>query len=153
MTGYYRKFVPNYVTIALPLTDLMRKNAPNKIEWSSELNAAFRSLKSELCSAPVLVSPDFNRPFILQTDASDRGVGAVLSQYNDAGLDHLVAYFSHKLLPREERYSITEKECLAIKLGVKAFKVYLLGKPFIVQTDHRALEWLGRLKEDNARLT
>ena len=153
MTGYYRKFIPNYATIALPLTDLTRKNSPNKIEWSSELDAAFGSLKSELCSAPVLASPDFNRPFILQTDASDRGVGAVLSQCDDEGLDHPVAYFSRKLLPREERYSMIEKECLAIKLGVKAFKVYLLGKPFMVQTDHRALEWLDRLKEDNACLT
>ena len=129
MTGYYRKFIPNYVTISLPLTDLTRKNY------------AFGSLKSELCSAPVLASPDFNQPFILQTDASDRGVGAVLSQYDDAGLDHPVASFSRKLLPREECYSIIE-ECLAIKLGVKAFKAYLLGKPFTVQTDHRALEWL-----------
>ena len=153
LTGYYRKFIPNYATIALPLTDLTRKNAPNKIEWSSELDAAFKLLKSELCSSPVLASPDFSRPFVLQTDASDRGVGAVLSQCDESGSDHPVAYFSRKLLPREERYSTIEKECLAIKLGVKAFKVYLLGKPFMIQTDHRTLEWLDRLKEDNARLT
>ena len=62
MTGYYRKFIPNYVTIALPLTDLTRKNAPNNIEWSSKLDAAFRSLKSELWSASVLASPDLINP-------------------------------------------------------------------------------------------
>ena len=103
-----------------------------------------------LCSAPVLQSPDFERDFVLQTDASDVGVGAVLSQVDDTGADHPVAYFSRKLLPREQKYSTLEKECLAIKLATQAFT---LGKPFIVQTDHRALEWLDRLKENNAKLS
>lgn len=62
-------------------------------------------------------------------------------------------YFSRKFLPREQRYSTVEKECLAIKLGAQAFRVYLLGRPFTIQTDHRALIWLDRLKENNARLT
>ena len=65
----------------------------------------------------------------------------------------LPIYFSRKLLPREQRYSTVEKECLAIKLGVQAFRVYLLGQPFIIQADHRLLEWLDRLKDNNARLT
>ena len=127
MTGYYCKFIPNYATIALPLTDLIRKNSPNRVEWSQELDALFRLLKSLLCLSPVLTSLDFNRSFILQTDASDCGVGAVLSQCDDEGFNHPVAYFSRKLLPHAERYSTVEKECLAIKLGVRAFKVYLLG--------------------------
>lgn len=80
-------------------------------------------------------------------DASDRGVGAVLSQRDADGIEHPVGYFSRKLLPREERYAAVEKECLAIKLGIQAFRVYLLGQKFEVQTDHRALEWLHRLKE------
>ena len=81
------------------------------------------------------------------------GVGAVLSQMDEDDNEHPVAYFNKKLLPRERRYSTVEKECLAIKLATHAFRVYLLGKPFTVQTDHHALEWLDRLKEDNARLT
>ena len=89
---------------------------------------------------------------MLQTDASDRGIGAVLSQCNDEGEEHPVAYFSCKLLPREERYSTVEKECLAIKLGIQAFRVYLLGRTFLIETDHCALEWLDRLKGNNARL-
>ena len=89
-----------------------------------------------LISTPVIWNPDFRRPFVLQTDASDLGVGAVLSQYEDEGHDHLVAYFSRKILPREVNYSTVEKECL---LGVQAFQVYLLGRPFSIQTDHRAL--------------
>ncbi len=80
-------------------------------------------------------------------------MGAVLSQQGEDGTDHPIAYFSKKLLHREERYSTVEKECLAIRLGVQAFRVYLLGRPFRVQTDHRALQWLDRLKESNTRLT
>ena len=90
---------------------------------------------------------------VVQTDASERGVGAVLSQQSVDGQDHPLAFFSKKLLPREQRYSTVEKECLAIRLGVQAFRVYLLGRTFTIQTDHRALQWLDRLKDTNARLT
>ena len=89
----------------------------------------------------------------MQTDASDRGVGAVVCQRDDTGDEHPVAYYSRKLLPREERYSTIEKECLAIKLGIQAFRVYLLERPFVIETDHRSLEWLDRLKGHNSRLT
>ena len=153
VTGYYRKFIPNFATVAAPLTDLIRKNRPNQVVWTSTCDKAFTELKKQLCSDPVLKSPDFDRAFILQTDASNRGVGAVLSQIDDNGEEHPVAYFSRKLLEREEKYSTIEKECLAIKLAIQAFRVYLLGKPFTIQTDHRSLEWLDRLKENNARLT
>ena len=114
---------------------------------------AFVELKRLLCSAPVLRAPDFSRVFILQTDASDRGIGAVLIQTDENEDDHPIAYFSKKLLPWKQRYSTVEKECLAIKLANHAFRVYLLGHKFIIQTDHRALERLDRLKENNARLT
>ena len=153
LTGYYRRFIPDYASIAVPLTELTRKSAPTLVKWDSECNRAFEKLKELLCSKPVLWSPDFTREFVLQTDASDFGVGAVLSQFDDEGTDHPIAYFSRKLLPREQRYSTVEKECLAIKLGTQAFRVYLLGRAFIIQTDHRALQWLDRLKETNSRLT
>ena len=94
---------------------------------------ALITLKRALCQSPVLANPDFSKEFILQTDASDRGVGAVLSQIGEDGILR-----SRKLLPRETRYSTIEKECLAIKLGVEAFRVYLLGRKFEIQTDHRA---------------
>ena len=135
------------------LTDLTRKNSPSKVVWNPECERAFQSLKEALGSASVLRSPDFNRRFILQTDASHCRVGAVLIQYDDDGTEHPVAFYSRKLLPREERYSTVEKECLAIKLATQAFRVYLLDRPFIIQNDHRALEWLHRLKDNNARLT
>ena len=118
--------------------------------WNAECAEAFETLKRHLCTSPVLKCPDLERPFVLLTDASNWGVGAVLSQVDDADNEHPVAYFSKKLLPRERRYTTIEKECLAIKLATNAFRVYLLGKP-IHSTDHHALEWLDRLKEDNAR--
>ena len=114
------------------LTDLTRKTSPNQVVWNERCEASFKRLKDLLCSAPVLQSPDFERDFVLQTDASDVGVGAVLSQVDDTGADHPVAYFSRKLLPREQKYSTIEKECLAIKLATQAFRVYLLGKPFLI---------------------
>lgn len=97
------------------------------------------------CVRSVLRSPEFSKIFILQTDASDHGIGAVLSQRDQDGDDHPVAYYSRKLLPRELK--TIEKECLAIKLVTHAFCVYLLGWPFTNQTNHCALEWLDRLKD------
>ena len=106
-----------------------------------------------MCTSPVLQAPDFDRPFVLQTDASDRGIGAVLSQYDDSGVKHPVAYYSRKFLPREEHYSTFERRSVWQSSGVHTFRVYLLGRPFTIQTDHRSLEWLDRLKENNTRLT
>jgi phospholipid-translocating ATPase len=93
-------------------------------------------------------SPDFSKPFILQTDASGIGIGAVLSQSEDCP----IAYYSRKLLDRERKYATVEQECLAIFAGIRAFETYLIGKPFVLQTDHRALQWLQKSKDGNARL-
>ncbi|XP_064399260.1 uncharacterized protein LOC135345747 [Halichondria panicea] len=153
LSGYYRRFIPQYADIASPLTDLTRKAAPSDVIWTDTCEQAFQKLKTLLSTSPILASPDFTQQFILQTDASDRGIGAVLSQLDGTGMDRPVAYYSKKLLPREERYSVIEKECLAIKAGVAAFQVYLLGRPFTIQTDHRALMWLNQLKDKNSRLT
>ena len=131
VTGYYRKFLPGYATVSSVLSDLTRKSAPNKVVWTPQCGKAFVELKRLLCSAPVLKAPDFSRVFILQTDVSDRGIGAVLSQTDENEDDHPIAYFSKKLLPRQQRYSTVEKECLAIKLATHAFRVYLLGRKFI----------------------
>ena len=77
----------------------------------------------------------------------------MLSQIDDNGNEHPIAFYSRKLLSRERNYSTVEKECLAIKLATHAFRVYLLGKPFVIRTDHHALTWLNRFREANARLT
>ena len=94
LTGYYRKFVPNYAEIAAPLTDLTTKKKPDKIKWTSECEKAFEDLKIALCSDPVLRNPDSDKAFVLQPDASERELGAVLSQYDSEGEDHPVLYLS-----------------------------------------------------------
>ena len=153
LTGYYRRFIPNYASLAAGLTDMTKKTAPTQVEWTTSTHKAFKELQHALCSSPLLRSPDFSRPFILQTDASERGVGAVLSQRSDQGEEHPIAYFSKKLQPREEKYSTIEKECLAIKVAPHAFRTYLIGRQFTVETDHRSLIWLDKLKDSNSRLS
>lgn len=153
LAGYYRRFIPDYSSIAAPLTDLTKLYSPCKTVWNDQCDSALRKLKALLCISPILQSSDFGRPFILQTDASERCIGAILSQCNEHGHDHPTDFFSRMLLPRKEKYSTIEKECLAIKLGVEAFCAFLLGGHFAVQMDHRALEWMQILKEKNARLS
>ena len=92
LTGYYRRFIPDGAIVAAPLTDLTRKSAPNIVQWSEACNNAFKELKDLLCGSSILSSPDFLKPFILQTDASDRGAGAVLGQIGEDGEEHPVGY-------------------------------------------------------------
>ena len=151
MVGYYRRFIPHFATKAEPLTALMKKGQPDQVTWTSWEAEAFKLLKKDLIDTVMLKTPDFSKPFQLQTDASDVGVGAVLNQGGDQ--DQPIAYFSRKILDRERNYSTIEKECRAIVLGVKAFATYLIGKPFILQTDHRAHTWLLTFQDKNMRLT
>ncbi len=152
VSGYYRKFIPHYADIAAPLTDLTRKKCPEVVEWTPACEKAFQTLKDALCSEPILKMPDFTLEFILQTDASDRGLGAVLSQVFD-GKEHPVVYLSRKLLPREQNYATIEKECLAVKWAIETLQYYLLGREFKIITDHQPLKWLNEAKENNKRLT
>ena len=153
LAGYYRRFISRFAELARPLTDLTRKQQPDPVQWTPACEEAFIALKKALVDPPVLHNPDFNQPFILQTDASDLAIGAVLSQKGADGLEHPVSYFSRKLLPHETRYATVEKECLAVKLSIEQFCVYLTGRRFTVQTDHSALRWLDCMKDQNARLT
>ncbi|CAH1242223.1 GIN1 [Branchiostoma lanceolatum] len=153
LTGYYRRFIPQYAQIAAPLSDLTGKRKPQMVQWMGECEESFKTLKGKLCQQPVLQSPDFERPFILQTDASERGIGAVLSQKTGEGEEHPIVYVSRKLLPREQNYSVPEKECLAIKYAVESLRYYLLGREFEIMTDHHPLKWLDQMKDKNQRLS
>ena len=113
---------------------------------------AFEQVKKALCGKPLLFTRDFNLPFVLQTDASNRGLGAVLAQEVE-GLDRPVLYLSRKLSDREGRYSTVEKECLAIKWAVGALRYYLLGRAFTLCSDHAPLRWLNTMKDTNPRIT
>ena len=153
LTGYYRRFVPEYATISAPLTGLLRKGSPEKVAWTPATEEAFERLRRILIGPTVLKVAEPQKPFVLQTDASDCGLGAVLSQQGDDGQEHPAAYASRKLLPREVKYSVIEKECLAIVWALKTFHTYLFGVDFTIETDHRPLAWLDRMKNANARLT
>ena len=92
MTDYYHHFIPHCSSVAAPLTDLTKKAGPDPVEWMSDCTQAFGRLKELLCIGPVLVAPDSSKTFVLQTDALQRGIGAVLSQEDDTGNDHPVAF-------------------------------------------------------------
>lgn len=113
LIGIYRKFIPQFADISVCLTDLTKKFAPQKVKWSEENQVAFDKLKGEICSKPVLRSPDFNRKFLLKTDASDVGLGAVLEQEFEDG-KHPILFISKKLTGPECNYAVIEKECFAI---------------------------------------
>ncbi len=98
LTGYYRCFIPNLSYLATSLTDMTRKGQPEKIQWTPAAEKAFQRVKGALTSAPVLRAPEFSCPFLLQTDASDTGLGAILSQIQE-GEEHPLIYISRKLTP------------------------------------------------------
>ena len=150
LTGYYRRFVKDYAKTAKPLNDLLRID--RKFKWTSDCQDAFERLRFALITAPILVLPDMEQPFALQTDASDVGVGAVLTQRDSKGDEHVVAYYSRTLGDAETRYSTFEKEALAALLALKHFRVYLLSKPFVLETDNRALTFILNLKEPPGRI-
>ena len=112
---------------------------------------AVQQLKAMLSSEPVLRLPDLTKPYILRTDASDVGLGAVLLQQHEDGV-YPVLYLSRKLDGPERNYSVIERECLAIVWAVSKLQVNLYGKPFVLQTDHRSLLFMDQAKQANARL-
>lgn len=141
LAGYYRKFVRNFGVISSLLTDLLKKNVV--FCWTSEHEASFQSLKQALLSAPVLALPDFKKPYEIETDASDIGIGAVLMQ---AG--HPIAFLSKALGPKSRGLSTYEKESLAILMVVEKWRSYLQFAEFVIRTNQRSLvhledQWLA----------
>ncbi|CAM5174234.1 unnamed protein product [Eretmochelys imbricata] len=152
MAGCYRRFVPHFSSVATPITELCKKGKPDKVVWTEQCQEAFRALKEALVSGPVLANPDFDKPFVVFTDASDTGLGAVLMQEDEKGERHPIVYLSKKLLPREQHYAAIEKECLAMVWALKKPEPYLFGRHFTVYTDHSPLTWLHQMKGANAKL-
>ena len=152
LANYHRAHISTFATVAAPLTDLMRKGQPNKIRWGQAQEKAFGSLQDFLLKRPILKLPDHSKPFILRTDASNCGLGAAFMQQHDEKL-YPVAYASKKLAPAETKYSTLEKECLGIVWGITKLRLYLAGKPFILQTDHQLLAYINKIKYQNDRIT
>ena len=139
LAGYYRKFISHFSSIASPLYDLTKKN--KEFVWSSECQKAFESLKGALTSHSILAYPREKGRFILDTDASGYGIGAVLSQLQD-GQEKVIAYASKTLNKYQRRYCTTYRELLAVVTFIKQFHHYLYGQEFTVRTDHASLIWL-----------
>ena len=151
LAGFYRKYINNFAQIAAPLTDLTKKGAPNYVKWTEVEQQAFQGLKNMLSESPILHLPDFGSAFVVRTDASNVGVGAVLMQEFEDGM-FPVAYASKKLLPREKNYSVIERECLGVIFAIKKFQSYLYGTSFVIQTDHEPLAYIRKSKMDSARV-
>lgn len=149
LASYFRRFIPKFADVARPLHRLLESSS--KFQWSEECEAAFLGLKERLISAPVLRYPDFQKPFTLTTDASDVGLGAVLTQQEN-GKEHVVAYASRSLTKVEKRYSVTERECLALVWATRRFRVYLQGRHFLLRTDHNPLVHLRQSKDPRGKL-
>jgi hypothetical protein len=151
LAGYYRAYVPQYSKVAADLTTLTSKYQP--WQWEEAQLKAFDALKRLLHTAPVLIVPDLDQPFVIHTDASDFALGAVLEQDHGKGLQP-VAYLSKKLNAAQCNYSVYEKELLAIVSALGEWKHYLLGSPHKIQviTDHQPLQWLVNQQVLSARV-
>lgn len=149
MANYYRRFIPNFSTISLPLTNLRKKRI--QFKWTEECENSFQEIKKRLISSPILAYPDFTKQFIVTVDSSSHGCGGVISQkYDD--YDAPIAYISRTFKKGELNKAIIEKELLAIHFALKTFRHYLYGQKFVVFTDHKPLIYLFKLKNPSSKL-
>ena len=140
LTGYYRKFIRDYGKISSPLTELTKKNVP--WAWTLVEQEAFDKLLKAFETNVVLHHPDYNKQFYIDTDASDLGISAVLTQYDNENNERPVFFASRKLTTGERKWHIREKEALAIIYGCRTFRHHVLGTQFVVRTDHESLKWI-----------
>lgn len=143
LCSYYRRFVHGFANTAKPLHKLCEKNV--KFIWTDECQQAFDALKTALMTPPVLAYPIPEKTFILDTDASDRATGAVLSQMHADG-EHVIAYMSKAMNKHEQSYCVTRKELLAVVNALKHFNSYLYGQAVLLRTDNSAVSWVRNLK-------
>ena len=153
LSGYYRRFIKDYSKIAEPLVKQLRqlKERNYHLNWTPDCTTAFELLKKKLTNAPIMSTPNFNEPFILELDACEYGLGAVLAQeYNKQKF--VIAYASRTLNPAERNYSATEREALAIVWATQHFRPYLEGTKIFIRSDCKALQWLKNAKDISGRL-
>ena len=153
LLSFYRRYVPNFASLTSPLSDLTKEQgrSTKPILWSSECEQVLHTVQLILSTSPVLLLPRLDQQFIVRTDASSVGLGAVLLQESDDIL-HPVCYASRKLLDRERNYSTIERECLAIVWAMQKFSRFLYGTHFVLQTDHRPLTYLKTSQFKNSRI-
>ena len=156
LTGYYRQFIDHYSDKAAPLYRMLVADTP--WHWGEEQERAYRQLKDEITSAPILAFPDLQREFIVATDASNIAVSGALSQMQPdpscpgSLVERVIAYGSRALNSAERNYSVTEREYLAMVHWLKHWRPYLHGGHFTVYTDHRAIEYAANSRDPYGRL-
>lgn len=152
LCSWYRRFLKDFSTLVAPITALMKGSKKNdKIPWSDEAEEAFLKIKQALVSAPILSQPDFSKEFTIQCDASNVGLGGVLTQVLE-GEERVIAYASRTLSRAEKNYGVTEKELLALLFCIEKFRPYIEGVRFKCITDHYSLLWLNNLKNPTGKL-
>ncbi|MES9880179.1 MAG: RNase H-like domain-containing protein [Sedimenticola sp.] len=148
LANYHRSFVKDFANIAEPLFRVVGKNG---FQWGEEQQGAFNALKHALTHPPVLALPNQTDEFIIDTDASNLAIGAELIQVQD-GVEKVIAYGSYALTPEQRRYCVTRKELLAVLRFCRQYRYYILGRPFVLRTDHASLTWLLNFREPQGQL-
>ena len=144
LAGHYRRFIKGFANIVCPLYDVLGKEVKmGPVDLPPEAWEAMSILKGKVQSTPILVFPNFNKPFLLEMDASKEGLGVVLSQKQSDGRYHPVTFRSHSLTPSEKNYHSSKLEFLALKWSItEHFKEYLVYSPFVVWTDNNLLTYM-----------
>jgi transposase InsO family protein len=150
LVGFYRKYIHQFALKADSLHKLLRKDA--KFVFDDECVHSFNTLRTALINSPILALPNFNRPFIITTDASTASIAYVLSQNDDRGQEHVISYGGRSLRNAEKQWSVTDIEGLALIESIREYHVYLANQKFTVFTDHIALCWLKQIKYSQGRL-
>jgi hypothetical protein len=145
LAGYYRRFIPDFLMIAKPMTSLLQKDH-NKFAWTEECEAAFCTLQKLLTTAPILAQPDIEQPFDVFCDASKNGLGCVLMQDG-----RVIAYASRQLRKHEVNYPTHDLELIAVVHALKIWRHYLLGNVCNIFTDHQSLKYIFTQSELNMR--
>lgn len=152
LCSWYRRFIINFSSLVAPINELLKgRKKKQPIAWNPQAEEAFINIKNALVSAPILRSPDFNETFTIQCDASNVGVGGVLTQEIN-GEERVIAYCSRSLSRAERNYTVTERELLELIFWLEKFRMYVEGTKFRVITDHYSLLWLNNLKYPCGRL-
>jgi transposase InsO family protein len=150
LASYYRRFIKNFADMAEPLSRLTKKD--EEWRWGEEQQRAYEGIIRSLTEPPVLTFPDFKKQFVLETDASQRAISAILGQQDEKGGTRVISYASRILTAEERNYTPAERECLAVVFGTKLYRVYLHGAKFKLITDSTGVKLLNSHRDSHGRM-
>jgi hypothetical protein len=153
MCSFYRNYIPSYSEVALPLTELTKSTVPHRFKLNDVQLAAFNDIKSKLCNAVPLSSPDSGKEFIIRCDSSDYAVAASLSQCDSSGKEYPISFVSSKLSDVQRRWSTIEKEAYAVIFALRKFDYLVFARKIVLFSDHNPLAYLTLAVPKSAKLT